>query len=308
MNCDYGRANCLCAKCKHCKLCTNGSQVHRSCLAEFIEEDYKYDDEKELLASHSESLPTKEQEKAADKVQRNTPLSFEAESIFTFEENCLFTQTYQFETRDTYVEIAFPTLTKNYPNEDFDNVYFQPVTIHRYLTSEMTKFEFFLAHNQWEYDICHYPKDIPVKMRKGVYSAFKPNKQRNFVYHMKCIDDEVDLEQTPTKALLTVEARTPKEYLELIISKPELFFCEFCDHYIFDCIEHYSGKQFAIPSTDIWPTCEYLAENIILHRTNDETYADLFLHKVYPIPLQEPPRKKARIEKTEKTSNSVNEQ
>ncbi|QHG62571.1 NS3 [uncultured densovirus] len=296
MNCVYGKDPCSCSKCDRCGLCTNGSQLHRSCFKDWGVTLMAEDEEmSELMAGAEESLPTAEEEETAIALQRDTPLSMQYEEMSTFENNLLFEQTYQFETCKTDVDIVFETLSKNYPDEDFNSSDFQRLDIHKYLTSEMTKLEFFIAHNQWDYEFAHYPKNIPVRMRKGVVTRFNNSEQQHNVYHMSCIDTEHSGFTAGgfTKGLLTVEARNVKEFFDIIIDSPEMFFCKYCEHYMFDCIEHYSGKAWEIPSEDIWPSCNYIIQSYMTDRTNEESYYTLHAHKIIAIVYpQEPPKKK----------------
>jgi hypothetical protein len=244
-------------------------------------------------------MPSEEQEGDAIAVQRDTPISLQAEEISVFEENKLFDKTYQFEMCTTDVDIAFGTLVANYPNEDFKSDHFQRISIHKYLTSEMSKLEFFIAHNQWGDGFVHYPKDVPIRMRKGVISRFNNSTRSHDVYHMSCIDTDSCGYKAGgfSKALLTTEAKTVKDFIGMVTVNPELYFCKYCEGYMFDCVEHYVGKAWDIPPEDTWPTCSN-----ILHSSakldDEETYVELFGEKVicivYPLP-QEPPKKKIKL-------------
>ncbi len=159
----------------------------------------------------------------------------------------------------------------------------------------MTKFEFYVAHNQWNYAFAHYPKNVPVRMRKGVVTRFNTSTTQHNVYHINCIDTEHRgfLNMGFTKGMITVEARNVKEFMDIIIDSPEIFFCTYCEGYMFDCIEHYTGKAWAIPTEDIWPKCTNVLQSAITDKTNEDTYYTLEAHKLIGIVHpQEPPRKK----------------
>nr|QOD39530.1 NS3 [uncultured densovirus] len=289
MNCLYGKDPCLCSKCAHCGLCTNGSQLHRNCIDLMAEDE----EVSELMAESDESLFAENEEN--EQVQRNTPVNIEDVQMETFENNLLFEQSYQFEVCQTDVDIAFENLTSAYPDEDFDGDTFQGLVIHKYLTSEMTKFEFFIAHNQWGNKVAHYPKNIPVKMRKGIVLRFNDISKHYDVYHTSCIDTDSSgfMAGGFSKGLLTTEARNIDEYIDLIIESPEMYFCKYCEHYMFDCIEHYSGKAWEIPSVDIWPSCNNEVQSAFGNFDNEETYYTLHAHKLIAVVSpQEPPWKK----------------
>ena len=73
-------------------------------------------------------------------------------------EDSIFAATYQFERVKTSIDISFKTLCEMYPDENFDDIKFQNIYLPKYLTSEVTKFEFFLMHNQWgTTGIAQYP-------------------------------------------------------------------------------------------------------------------------------------------------------
>nr|QOD39608.1 NS3 [uncultured densovirus] len=302
MNCLYGKSQCNCPKCAQCGSCTSGSQIHRSCFKDYILSTHVEDEEEaELMAGVDESLPTAEQEERAEQIQRNTPISLQLdtqlEELETFENGILFEKTYQFEMCKTDVDFVFETLRKNYPDEDFDGPDFQRLDIHKYLTSEMTKLEFFIAHNQWGYDFVHYPQDIPIKMRKGVITRFNRSRNEHNLYHISCVNS-ADPGFTAggfTKGMLTVEAKNVKDFIDLMLEHPTMFFCRYCEKYMFDCIEHYSGKAWEIPSEDIWPSCNYILQSGTTDDETENTYYTLFAHKVIGVVLpfvQEPPKKK----------------
>lgn len=292
MDCVYGVEDCSHCKCLRCGECTNGSQIHRVCWPR-DEEDNEIS---ELLASATECLPTEEQEAAAKSIQSDTPISLQVEEQLAFEESFMDLQTYRFEMCETDMDIAHKTLSTVYPNEDFDSPAFQRLHVHKYLTSEMTRFEFFIAHKQWGADIIRFPTNHEIRMRKGVVSKFNKKTQEHEVYHISCIDTEQRgfLEKGFTKALLSIEARNNERFVELMTEVSNLFFCKHCDHYMFDCVEFYTTKVWAIPDEDVWPKCEHMLHTCTLH--DEYTYGTLMAHKligiVYP---QEPPKKRRRI-------------
>lgn len=264
-------------------------------MPEYLQMDIEDNEVSELLAGNTESLPTEEQEAESIAVQRNTPLSLQEEEMVNFEEDYLFERTYKFETIKTDVDFAFETLIKNFPDEDFESDDFQRMDIHKYLSSEMSKLEFFIAHNQWGYDFVNYPKDVPVRMRKGVISRFNTITKNHDIYHMSCIDSDHPGFTSGgfTKGILTTQARNVKEFMDLIIGNPELFFCKYCELYMFDCVEHFDGQAWDIPPETIWPTCNYVLQSVMFTPSNEETYVDLYGHKVIAvISPQEPPKKK----------------
>lgn len=271
-------------------------------MSDYIEMDVSDNEVSELFADNSECLLTIEEEIEAESLRRNTPLSAQAEEYVTFEENMLFAKTYQYEIIKTDIDIVGDTLRKNYPDEDFDSADFQRMDIHKYLTSEMTKFEFFIAHNQWGYEFVHYPENTPIRMRKGVITRWNNTYQNHDLYHLHCIDSEHAGFKAGgfSKALLTTEARNSREFIDLIIESPESYFCKYCEHYLFDCIEHYAGSAWDIPSEDIWPSCTNLLVSYVMYNTNEETYLEVHAHKVicvvYP---QENHSKKRKIEEIE---------
>nr|QOD39599.1 NS3 [uncultured densovirus] len=291
MNCARDKAICDCSKCLHCGLCTSGSQYHRSCYKEIGFDFMAEDNEVSELLARDEELPSEQQEAEAVALQRDTPFSFEEQR--TFEENALFSETYQHEMVKTDVDVVWPALAEAYPYEDFNSVAFQRMDLHKYLSSEVTKLEFFVASNQWGSDFAFYPKEIPVRMRKGV--VVRHNGDGHDVYHMSCIDtDSAGFNAGGfSKGLLTVETADVGHYFNMMADNPNLFFCKYCEKYMFDCVEHYDGKAWEIPPTDVWPECNHL-----VHSSTDYqelNYLTLYAHKliavVYP---QEPPRKKVR--------------
>ena len=240
--------------------------MHRSCY-------YAQDDEvSSLLASDSESLPTEEEEAAAIAIQRYTPLTVQVEEAEMAE-------VYQFDTAVSDVDITFPDLVTNYPDEDFDSIAFQRLTLHKYLTSEVTKMEFFLMNNQWPADDLVFGSVDSIKMRKGVHE------RSGKLWHIGCIDDDSREYKLCyfTHGILTIQARTKREFITLVAENPNYFFCAKCEHYIFDGVFDYTDEQFKIPNSDIWPTCSYLKQSSTLHNTGDETFASLHVQQLIAI-------------------------
>ena len=273
-SCAY--ENCLhISTCAVCNLCTNGSQVHGACLSKYNSE---MDNEiSELLASATESLPTEEQENEAIALQRDTPISM-WEDMETDEE--LDYEVHYHEIVKTDVDIVGDTLAKAYPHEDFNSDAFQRISIHAYLTCEMSKMEFFIAHNQWGKNFCYYPKETPIRMRKGIVSRYNTSTEQRDVYHISCIDTEASgfIVGGFCKALLTVEARDRDQFIQLVVGAPEAFFCKYCEKFMFDRIDHESEKQFAIPNKNIWPECDSMLFNGVHEGTEEKTYVEIKGH------------------------------
>ena len=89
MECSYGVKDGECGhyKCEWCNECSEGSQIHRHCLPEFLRDQYgEMDADTEdtesvsLLADITECLPTEEEEAEIDAIRGNTPLSFGTEA------------------------------------------------------------------------------------------------------------------------------------------------------------------------------------------------------------------------------------
>nr|ASY04029.1 NS3 [Densovirinae sp.] len=264
MDCQYTcDINCDCAKCLHCGLCTRGSQYHRSC----------YYDIQALEAGPEESLPTEEQEEEAIKIQSNTPLTAEetmdisiTEAFDADEEAWMYKYTI------TDIDVAGKHLVKNYPYEDFDSDYYQRIKLPNYLSERVNKFQFFLMNNQWGIDLFH--NKGPFRMRKGVHV------RNNNVYHISCINSDSDGYEPGhfSKGLLTLEYKKRSILLKQMRNFPEIFFCGFCDHFMFDDVEYFSDETFKIPSTDIWPECTHLARSVSY---DEDNYVTLFAHKIF---------------------------
>lgn len=133
-------------------------------------------------------------------------------------------------------------------------------------------------------------------MKCAVISKYVQDEHR--VYHTKCKDDENIYKLTAngyTKALLTVEASNTREFIELIIDAPQLFFCHHCHDYMFDHVEWFPSDLWNfIMDTDTWPKCSYVLHDI--HTTDGNSSISLYAHKLIATvsPLQEPPKKKRR--------------
>ena len=225
MHCYYSDSeHCSCPKCFYCKDCTNGSQIHRNCLKYFIQMDRDDTEISELVAGPEERLPTEAEETEAESLRRNTPISMQYEEMENENQENIFHQIYRFETVKTDIDIAFPTLTKNYPNEDFTSSLFQRMDIHKYLSDQVTKKEFFIANNQWGIAFANYNWDDPVRMRKGVITKFDKNKNEHRVFHKEC-KENCNISSGYTRALLTVETSNVHELFNYIISEPDLFLC-----------------------------------------------------------------------------------
>lgn len=246
----------------------------------------------ELLADNTESLPTEEQENAAIALQRDTPIS-----MWEDDSDEIDFRTHYHETVKTDIDIVGETLAENYPDEDFDSDAFQRIDIHAYLTCEMTKLEFFIAHNQWGTNFCFYPKETPIRMRKGVASRYNHSTESRDVYHISCIDTESSGFNIGgfCKAILTTEARNSDEFIELVAGAPQIFFCKYCEQFMFDRIDHENAKQFALPSADIWPVCDTHLFSATHSESEGKTFAHLDGHVLIDV-IVSPSRKKQRVD------------
>ncbi len=236
----------------------------------------------DILASPTECLPTKEQEAEAESLRRDTPLSLQIEEMEEDKEN-IFDQIYPYDTVETSIDIAFPTLVDAFPEEDFSSMVYQKYVLHKYLSSQMKRMEFFIANNQWGTEFISYPMNRPIRMRVGVKT--RQHKKEHRVYHKEC-KPNVNVNGGFTSAILTVEASNVEEFLHNIIENANLFFCKSCEHYIFDNVCYFNDKQFALPDEDTWPKCK--------HVLFDNTNICLMAHQLIGIVsvFSEPPRKK----------------
>ena len=274
MECVYNIEDCDHTKCSVCNNCTRGSQIHRNCL-QFEADKNEVSD---LLASDSESLPTEEMEQEAESVRTDTPLS--AKQYFEMVEAELEDYIWDQEMLSTSVDIVYPYLRKNYPDENFNSMLYVDVSLHRYLSENVTKKEFYVMTNQWHKEaICHHDNDRPIRMRKGVHERMGK------LWHIGCIDDDSEAYRicSFTHGIITVEARNCDEFITLMLECPDYFFCDKCDYYLFDGVNNYNEEMFKRPETGRYSKCDKLKNASILNNTNDQTYATVECEKLIAI-------------------------
>lgn len=244
----------------------------------------------ELMAEPTERLPTEAEETEIDALRRDTPITMQYEEMENVDKENMFHQIFRYEMVKTDIDIVCTTLKSAYPNEDFDSPLFQRMDIHNYLSNEVTRKEFFIANNQWQTGFAKYPKNKPIRMRKGIITKFNKHTKEHKVYHKEC-KENFTISSGFTKALITVETSNVDEFFDCVINEPDLFFCGFCQRYMFDEIEYYNDNQFAIPDIDIWPECKH----VLLVYGNDSEYVSLMAHQLIGIVScfsDEPPKKK----------------
>ena len=133
-------------------------------------------------------------------------------------------EVYQFEKIKTGIDVAHETLCNQYPHEDFSELHYANLTLHRWLTSEVYKMEFYLMENQWGKRICRISDHQKIRMRRGVHVR---NSVKHAVYHLNCVDSDNPVYKSCgfAKGLLTVEAKDRGEFVRMITEAPQLFFC-----------------------------------------------------------------------------------
>ena len=244
-------------KCLHCDLPTSGSQIHRSCLRDWL----SCDENLEAISSEEENPVLCDKETTANEY-------LDAKNG----EDSIFDAIYQFETVKTSIDVSLNTLTQAYPNENFDSVSYQNIMLHKYLTSEVTMKEFLLMHNQWGVDnLAHYPRNNPIRMRKGVHIDVN-----NKIYHMMCCDKDY------TKGIITIESTKCSKGIQLIVDHCTTFFCGKCEKFLFDTIEFMSPKTYAIPREDVFPKCNNMIISGVNNR-DENTYFDVYSHEILAI-------------------------
>lgn len=239
-------------------------------------EDHEVSD---LLARGEEMLPESEE---TEQIRRDSPISLQAERMEDWE-------TYRFEVCITSVDFVLENLHKEYPDENFDTDYFQRMPLCKYLSGNMSKLEFFIAQNQWpDEEIIFTPKNCPIRMKKGVISKW--NRGKWTVYHLGCKDrsDATFHSSGFSHALLTVEAKNSKNFVNLVVETPSAFFCARCELFVFEDVMYYDDNQYKTPSTDIWPDCNYLAARSEIQ--ND--FVELKTEKVF---AEVQPQKKQKL-------------
>ncbi|AKC42759.1 non-structural protein 3 [Cherax quadricarinatus densovirus] len=300
MACVYGIENCDHTKCFRCGECTRGSQVHRLCYSNITEEDYAIS---QLLASSTECLPTESDEETADQIRSDTPISMQVQEYLDWENTALFSTTYRFHTYWTHFygdreEIDSDYSTPEASDEDSQSLLRNKIKVHRYLTSEMTAREFFLANRDFDIDVLCLPDDSLIRMRLGTVTKFDPIAKQHFVYHKECIDPEQFhlTEKGFSKAVLSVKATNKNAFISLIEDLLFTFFCQECKKFIFHTVEYMEDSVWKLPNENIWPDCKHLLYNChLLYDLN--TYVNLKGHKlIATVSPQEPPTKRQRLE------------
>nr|QOD39457.1 NS3 [uncultured densovirus] len=285
MNCVYGYQECCCSKCHNCGLCTSGTQVHRQCIADTLMKQIMDGEDvlPELYCGMDDSMPDTSDE------EEESVCHDQAEEIISYEANGLHRQVYMYETVKTDVDVVSPMLRKRYPNKDFSSDYFQGIYLHKYLTGEVQRGEFFVMANQWAGSIINMNDHEPIRMRKGVIVA------KGRVAHQECIDSAFGLSSGMTKGILTVGARDRCEFIDAISQDCRYYFCKICTNFIFDEVSYYSDEAFALPSAFDWPTCSHLECSVEYEETDGGTYSTLMTqYNIAIVSPQEPPRKKQR--------------
>lgn len=257
MECSYGVKDGECGhyKCEWCNECSEGSQIHRHCLPEFLRDQYgEMDADTEdtesvsLLADITECLPTEDEEAEIDAIRGNTPLSFGTEAdeeTLDFEENSLYYQIYRFET----------TSFRDFPKfQEFSSI----SDIHKYLTSEVSKDEFMKMKRDMCCEMIFYPDDLPIKMRIPVKVLSK-----GVVKHAECFDatERTMWSLGICRGIMTLNVRDKHVLMDMISKHSQYFFCDVCERFIFHEIIDYTEKMLEIPYKDehdkvIYPKCE----------------------------------------------------
>ena len=224
---DSEDCGCI-ATCCVCGRCTSGSQKHRRC--------WETDDEiSELLAGPEESLPTEEQEEEAIAVQRDTPISMQADEEF---EN-----TYQFHVSETSIDFARDLLKEEYPDIDFLNLEYNRIKLHDYLTMIVHRKEFCMMYNQWDNGCGVRPGIVKVRMQKPFYLSNVAT-----IHHLSCIDlDEKNYKSRMQFATLRVISTSGPTFMDFVATHLNFFFCATCEHFIFDTVEKMSKQALEIP-------------------------------------------------------------
>ena len=274
MDCLYSdEINCDCTKCINCGLCTNGSQLHRSCWKDY------------LTAGSDEELPTEEQEAEAIALQPNTPLTAEQIDdlqIAEYESDELDTQpessTWMFQAVRTSIDIVYKALREAYPDEDFNNDLYNNYIVSKYVSDEVSKFEFFIMQNQYGKNI--FNKNAPFRMRKGVH--LRDGK----AFHLNCINADADGYDVGrfSKGIVTVEAQSRFKMVNMMKKYPDFFFCANgeCEKFLFFDVGYFSDTAWAWPPKDSYPDCPYVDR---IYEWDPNNYVKMNNSKQHPIPL-----------------------
>nr|QOD39461.1 NS3 [uncultured densovirus] len=220
MDCVYGIEDCSCSKCAHCHMCTNGSQVHRSCLQYYCDNA----EVSELMAGPEESLPTEEQENIADAIQPSVPLTAEAYFIEMGEAHA---EEYK---RVTFNTDVFPKTLVDFIPES--GIVDGKITINRHLIGSCSILMYRLMKTQWANLIC----EPFVNMAAELYFDLADR----YGYHEECIPDEK--RDTCTPACIKIVNFESTELSEYIEENLELFFCQGCDRSIINNYCNWSAK------------------------------------------------------------------
>nr|QOD39471.1 NS3 [uncultured densovirus] len=207
MDCVYGNEDCSCSKCAECGLCTNGSQVHRNCMKNYLEDA----EVAELMAGSEESLPTAGEEKVADALQSDVPMSAEAYYIEMGETHDEEYRRIIFDTsvfRQTLVDCIPET-----------GIVAGKISISRYLNGSCSLLMYRLMKSQWENII----REPSVSMVSSMY--FDLNDRCS--YHEWCIPDEA--KEDCTEACIKIVDFENSDLSAYIADNLKLFFCQGCD-------------------------------------------------------------------------------
>nr|QOD39546.1 NS3 [uncultured densovirus] len=232
-SCVYGLADCHCTKCLYCNLCTNGSQIHRSCLGNYnraCEEQYK-ENVDNLNAGPSEQLPTEEQERAMQVSQRDTPISMQEKEWWDDGEN-------------EFLNSVFPDLdeefrrenieTKNIPHrllckipiakrsEDY-------LVVTRYVNAFTPMWMYNIIKNHYEYTV-----RLPIVNQITRMVVCLESKRSR---HIEC---KKEMSETETRGHIHLRS-CPRDIIDYFIDiKKDYFFCWVCNRPIINHLEYWA--------------------------------------------------------------------
>ncbi len=175
-------------------------------------------------------------------------------SLSSFSTLSTYSDIYCFEAICTDVKYINHDLRKQFPMlvPDF-------YAVRKFLTSEMSRLDFFINNNQFlcgEYimfdDTDGYIRmRVPVRLISAAGGVHK-------IYHPKCVPNNTQA----NFALLNVISRNICSFNDTIADHSTMFFCAGCDYFLYEDVTRFTKKMYEIPPIEVYPKCPVFVQGV----------------------------------------------
>ena len=257
-SCTYGDSDPCChLLCKECGECLR-TAAHKQCMIEYERKLAEREGEPDLKC-HEVLEDGEPCEEWYYQVRENTPEPTDEDET-PDEDAEVEALTWHLHKEPVTVKEVGRYLKENYPSENFNSRWYKDMSIPVYLSDEMCEFQFFIRGNESGFGL-NMLYNIPEKVKMRTPVILNDGGLMHTFCRCKKLCGNV-------KGFMTIECASVSKAIELVRDYPKMFFCEFCNKFLYNTMQDFTDNGFSLPDEKVWPKCEFFYQSCEVDENN----------------------------------------